>query len=139
MQGEPNQTRWRGVQPVSGIRGIWPARNSLRINKTGTAVAVQSTVIYTVPANKILFISSLFMSVLNSPEQIVEFHAWVEDVDHGERIRLISTYLKDLSTDTSSMAYLPALEAEADWHVHFSCDKANAFGRLIFSGWLEDA
>lgn len=127
------------MQPVDGIRGIWPARNAARVNGTGTLSGLGNLVVYTVPAGKRLFISSLFMTIKSDVVQAVAFHAMVRDGDDNEQYRLMSSYMAIAGQDVGNMSYLPALELEAGWDVYITLNFDNSWVRIIFSGWLEDA
>jgi len=139
MGGEHDQQRWRGIQPVHGIRGLWPAIDSERVNATAAQSGAGTTIVYTVPANKILFIASMFMVSRNAIVQQCGMHAFIRNVADAEVARLCSNYFETAGQQTSPMQYFPAQEAAAGFDVCVLGDKASSAVRLIFGGWLEDA
>lgn len=138
MGGETDKVRWRGIQPVYGIRGIWPAVDSVRVNATGAQADTGTTIVYTVGANKRLFISSMFMVSRNVVVQTVGMMAFVRNVGDVEVARLCSNYFVIIGQQTSPMQFIPAVEAEAGYDVCVSSDKDDSAVRLIIGGWLED-
>lgn len=138
MAGETDQVRWRGVQPVAGISGLWPAIGAQRVNATDAQSGVGTTIVYTVPANKLLFITSMFMVSRNAIVQQCGMHAFIRNVADAEVARLCSNYFETAGQQTSPMQYFPAQEAAAGFDVCVSGDKNNSAVRLIIGGWLED-
>lgn len=139
MSGETDQVKWRGVRPVEGIRGIWPARNATRVNASDWQDGAGTKVVYTVPAGKILFLSSMFLCSRYTGATQPAIHAYVRDDDDEMQQRLVSHYFAGAGFQTSGMWYMPAQEAQAGWDVCIQVSSADAAGRLIVAGWLEDA
>lgn len=139
MAGETDKVLWRGVRPILGIRGIWPDVDATRVNETAAQANIGITIVYTVPASKILFLSSMFLVSRNDAEQVASIHALVRDGNDDEVYRIVSAYYNQKTQQASAMQYTPALEAETGWDVVVSVEHDDAVGRLIISGWLEDS
>ena len=139
MSGESNQVLWRGVRPVEGIRGVWPARNSTRVYESAFQEGVGTTIVYTVGAGKILFLASMFMCSRLTSNTLQAIKGIVRDAGDTETARLINQNFAFAGHQTSGMAYSPAVEALAGYDVCVICEHADATGRLIIAGWLEDA
>lgn len=139
MSGEANQVKWRGVQPVSGIRGIWPAIDSDRINKAGYRTTAGTTIIYTVPAGKRLFVPNVTMTTRHTAAGTAYPNVIVRNVADVTEIEVIHHYYTVAGQDTTTQSFQPALEAEAGWDVCLRIHTANTVARAYFFGWLEDA
>lgn len=138
MSGETDQVRWRGVQPVDGIRGIWPARNSTRINMYASSSGTDVVLLYEIPAGKLLFLSSGFITTRHTAEA-AEFGALqVRNAADAIQYSIISQRLYSVGQVTTPLSYYPALEVPAEWKVTIegSSGAIEAFG--AFFGWLED-
>ncbi len=139
MSGESNQVVWRGVRPVEGIRGIWPARNAVRINEDAEAVGVSSITIYTVPANKILFISTVDMASIQSSIAAVSVRLNVFNELAAFSYRIKYHYFEAVGQQVSSSRYVPALEAAAGYTIRIFSAHADGQAAACLHGWLEDA
>lgn len=139
MSGESNQVVWRGVRPVEGIAGVWPARNALRINEWKTQGSAGLWDLYTVPANKKLFISAVVLSSrLNVAGDERCFIAVRDDSNVRQYIMLYHNY-NVIDMINTTMTFFPALEALAAWDVYLDngSDDINVY--YACHGWLEDA
>ena len=139
MGGEPNQVLWRGVQPVAGIRGVWPARNSLRVNERASQEGIGSVIVYTVPSGKILFVSSLFCASRLAVDGSEYAIFAIRDTSDVTQIVLVYHYYDLKDQLVSSSQFTPALEALAGWDVYLESFDANLDVIGGFFGWLEDA
>ena len=139
MSGETDQARWRGVRPVAGIQGVWPAIGAVRIQKHGHQTAVGTHLFYTVPDGKKLFISSsLLASKLNVGAE-VRCYAYVRDTGDVTQYVLgdnLFTQAGQLSTHSN---FFPALEIPAGYDLCLNCSGVNQEARCTVDGWLEDA
>lgn len=139
MGGEPDQVRWRGVRPVEGIRGVWPARNATWIHAYGTRFAGGNYGLYVVPANKILFISSSFMSSTLSAAATEETGIRIRDTGLAV-LRILHFHLLETAGQVQSPRYFsPAFECVATERVDLYVSGANTRVYGIIDGWLEDA
>lgn len=139
MGGEADQVVWRGVRPVEGIRGIWPARNATRINKNASKFGIGTVLIYTVPAGKKLFISSSWMSIRLSVNVSCSASMGVND-DEAVHKYFMFYFMFDLAgQQADARNYTPALEAEPGDDVKMYNDNAGLDSRCGIHGWLEDA
>jgi len=138
MPGETNEVNWRGVRPVEGISGIWPARNATRVQASDYQSGEGSTTIYTVPAGKKLFISTLiFNSQLKVAAQASAI-VWVKNGGGVEQYKLVQHYYVVVGDKSEGYNYVPAQEALASWYVEVYCNDANMDARPMIYGWLED-
>jgi len=139
VAGEPNPVRWRGVQPVEGIRGIWPARNSTRIHEYGVVVGAGDGVIYTVPSGKIAFIASSQLSANNAAAASTIGRITVRDENDVNVYHIAMLAQGGAGGMEASGSYLPALEVKAGYDVYVNSSHANLTLRGLIFGWLEDA
>lgn len=139
MSGETDRVRWRGVRPVEGIRGIWPARNSVRVYEDASQSGIGTSIIYTVPAGKLFFLATLsFGSKLIATEGSYSYVA-IRNV--GD---VIQSYISYHNYNipwcfSNAFPFSPALEVEAGFDVVLYCHKNSTFARAFINGWLEDA
>ncbi len=139
MPGETNQVLWRGVQPVAGIRGIWPAIGATRVTATKSVWGVLTDIVYTVPAGKILFVSS---GALASSMSTADAH-WtglgVRNVGDVIQYYLIRHHFGTIGHLSGLNPYVPAVEVAAGWDVFAISNHLSLFANAIINGWLEDA
>lgn len=139
MPGETNEVNWRGVRPVSGIRGIWPARDAVRINAEGWIIVAGTAVVYTVPAGKILFIASAYLTTRFTVEALEGGHSSVRNGADVHQYRLNRHDHFVPGQLVSSQNFSPALEAAADWDVIVTSTHNNLRVAALIFGWIEDA
>lgn len=139
MSGEANEVNWRGVQPVSGIRGVWPARNSVRVNESCEVNAAGEVITYTVPAGKILFISTAQMSTRLSADGSYWSHMSVRNVLDVHQYSIFNLVYDIKGQQFGFGTFLPALEVEAGWDVYAASGNDLLDIRANVFGWLEDA
>ncbi len=139
MSGEPDQVLWRGVRPVDGIRGVWPARNSTRINKSGRQTTGNVLVLYVVPAGKKLFIASSILSCWSDTTSNVRGSLEVTDTALAVLYDIAYILFTDPGMFAVTQQFSPALEAAATDEVRINPSSAGVetFGAIF--GWLEDA
>ncbi len=138
MPGEENQVLWRGVRQVSGVRGIWPARNAERINKNQTRSTSGLSSIYQVPAGKRLFISTATLFSMNQTIQSTYSYLYVRNAAAVTQYMITIHYHEVVENFDTSPQYLPALEAEAGWGVYINNNTNNLKCRGFIFGWIED-
>ncbi len=139
MSGEPDQVLWRGVRPVEGIRGVWPARNSPRIAKTGSQGGGGITLVYTVPTGKLLFISTCFLTSRLSADGAHWGALRIRDDEDAELVVLIFHWYNIAGQLATQVPYLPAYEVPAGYDVYVESSHGNLGCYGVFNGWLEDA
>lgn len=130
----------RALVTLAGLRGIIPNPiTASRIDIGGAVAMNQTTVLYTVPANKKLYIASAWISVANTSAGYGTFHLHTRDVGNAIDIYLMRGYTTDETFNMWSNQYRPGLETFAGYDVciHSSNDYARVYGGI--SGWLEDA
>ncbi|KKL15112.1 hypothetical protein LCGC14_2508880 [marine sediment metagenome] len=139
MQGETDQTRWRGVRPIAGIRGVWPAIDSTRVNKQAIQTGSGNSIVYTVPSGKILFISGCGLSTsLSSSAGVVAYCATRDDGD--TTVDYLMFHQMEIAGQIATFQrYSPAIELLADWDMFVLTNGANIITRALIFGWLEDA
>lgn len=139
MGGETDRTRWRGVRPVDGISGVWPALNTTRVNKGAGKYETGTTIIYTVPTGKILFIASAFMGSRLSANGLKYATFDVSNAGDVLQYYMYQHQYDIAGQQANGMSFIPALEAEADWKIRLRVVGTNIEAIAIFHGWLEDA
>jgi len=139
MSGEANEVLWRGVRPVSGIRGVWPARDAVRVNERDEQVGAGTTILYTVPANKILFFRTAILTCFVNPAAVCAGYIGVRnDLDVNQYHIGIQRFVVAGQLQ-GGFNFCPALEAAADWDVFIFSSNANLTADGAIHGWLEDA
>lgn len=139
MGGEADQVRWRGIRPVEGIRGVWPARNSVRIAEEAAQVGAGATIIYTVPTGKIFFLTSGGMAAFNSAGGGNTAGVGVRDGDDSHQYSVCFHYFSAQNEVSDSHQFFPALEVPADYDVYAYSNNASVTLLGQAFGWLEDA
>jgi len=139
MSGETNQVKWRGVQQVEGISGIWPARNAVRVAEQNVQIDIGTTIVYTVPAEKKLFISNAGISTTLASAVACRGYVAVRDGDDVTKYFVLFQQMYSVGQLTNFMGFVPALEAAAGWDVFVNTDNADLRCRGFVFGWLEDA
>lgn len=117
MGGETDQVRWRGVQPVWGIAGIWPARNSVRVHANKENEADGTEIVYTVPANKKLYLSNAILNSYQSAEKEARAYIAVRNDSDVLQYYVTENRFGAAGQLVVSSHFVPALEAEAGWDV----------------------
>lgn len=139
MGGEADQVRWRGVRPVEGISGIWPARNAERIYATEYLTGALIKTVYEVPANKKLFISSGWMATRTAAAASYYAVLTLYNTVPAIIAELLGHYYDSIGHQTTALSFFPAIEAAAGFKVRAYSSHADLdLGCSIF-GWLEDA
>lgn len=138
MPGEDDQTVWRGVRPIGGIRGVWPEIDAVRVFAEAWNAGAVTEIVYTVPGGKILFLSS--GSMFSRKEADGSGYVTLMERDAGDvekRVIIHSTYAikGQLSINVS---FFPAVEIAAGYDIIVKSDVVDAKGRGIINGWLED-
>ena len=139
MTGETNQVLWRGVRPVAGIQGVWPAIGATRVNAEGSEGEGGTSVIYTVPAGKKLFISLSLLTGRLDTIGVQQCYVSVRDAGDVTKFSVSRQFWYAASQQTTPCNYLPALEVPAGWDVCLTSTSANLDVWCGIYGWLEDA
>jgi len=139
MPGEANQVKWRGVRPVAGIRGVWPAIDSVRVQASDSISGAIHKTVYTVPDGKILFLSSAGLSCLNSAGGGVYTGLGIRDADDTHVYYLLLHWFSAQSQHSGNHTFFPAVEVPADYDLYLISNGANIGSTGMGFGWLEDA
>lgn len=139
MGGEPDQVRWRGVRPVEGISGIWPSRNAVRVAESAGSTGLTVANVYTVPANKNLFISQAFLTSRLSADANSYSILYVVDELNADVYTICVHQYSIAGQQSTQQGFIPALEAGADYEVRLYNYNANLHCDALIFGWLEDA
>ncbi len=139
MSGEHNQVKWRGVRPVEGIRGVWPSRNAVRVNKEAEQAGEGNTIIYTVPASKIFFMTTAGMAAYNSAGGGKIAGVGVRNVADEHQIYVCYHYFAAQAEHSHQHKYFPAIEVIEGYDVYVVTDSANITALGSAFGWIEDA
>lgn len=139
MAGEPNEVVWRGVRPIAGIRGVWPDIDAVRVIDSAYQAGAGSLIIYTVPAGKILFVTSAFLAARYSGAA----NAWgaigVRDALDAHQYWFAMVYIVGANSYNTPLSYFPAVEVPAGYDVYVRSGDALLDANGIINGWIEDA
>jgi len=138
MTGETNQVKWRGVRPVAGIDGIWPATGATRILKDNSQLGVGTAIVYTVPADTKLYLSGASLSSRQAVQDAATAGLGIRTAGDVHVNWLLYHWYYRIAEQCQSMAYLPAVGIPAGYDVYVNSDHANVAVRGIIRGWLED-
>ncbi len=139
MHGEENEVKWRGVRPINGIRGVWPARNAVRVHVDGVLSGIGTAIVYTVPVGKIFFMSNMAFTTRNSAASVTDPHITVRDDSDVQQYVLLMQYEQVIAASISAQSFMPAIEVLAGWDVCIIVTVGVGRGRAYLHGWLEDA
>ena len=139
MAGEANRVMWRGVRPISGIRGVWPDVDAERIDKVTSQDGLGVTVFYTVPVGKKLFVTTAFISSTMSSGVNAHTNFFVRNAAQVTQFYFYQLKYILAGQQASGMIFSPGLEALEDWEVCLYASHASMKVTGIFHGWLEDA
>lgn len=139
MPGEENQVKWRGVQPVDGIRGVWPGRNATRLLKRGQRQGAGQAIIYEVPVDMLLFISSLDQTTRLSLDGERTAYVGVRNAGGALQSYLGLFYFDIKGQQSLYRTYVPAIEVPAEWDIVINNDAVGTDTSAAIYGWLEDA
>lgn len=139
MGGEPDKVRWRGVRPVEGISGVWPARNSVRVQTQATMNGLGFVDVYEVPENKKCFISTAALSSMMESANKTWVNFLLEDDEAALQLFVVYHLYVGIGTKFNFANFMPAVEAPAGWKYRVGTGHADAEGRAFLFGWLEDA
>ena len=139
MSGETNQVRWRGVRPVAGIGGVWPAIGAVRVQEHDTQSGAGTKVVYTVPGNKKFFLSSAILASRLTVGAEVRANALVRDAGDAIKYYLGAHVYTQPGQMTTHSNFFPALELPAGWDVCLYVQAVNQYAWYDIFGWLEDA
>lgn len=134
-----NELNWRGVRPLTGISGIWPAPNSTRVNASEAISDTGLVIVYTVPANKKLFISTVNLVTRNKAVQDAGHTVIVRNDTDVEQYKIVYHYHSTITGFASNHLFVIALEAAAGWDVVLTNTPDDTTARAFLFGWLEDA
>jgi len=139
MPGESDRTKWRGIRPIHGIRGIWPALDSVRVTDSGSQTGSGTNDIYTVPSGKILFISNAQLTTRQTATANTAGYISVKNDSDVHQYHFCYLLHSIASAFNMSAEFRPALEAGAGWDVYVGSNNAALAVVGAFFGWLEDA
>lgn len=139
MTGETDKVLWRGVRPVLGIDGVWPERNSVRVYASEVQAEAGTVKLYTVPANKKLFIASAFLGSRLSADGAAWASLKVFDSGDNELFWIYCHLFDKAGQMATSQTFTPAQEASVGDYVLLTVPIAPLDARAIITGWLEDA
>jgi len=138
MGQEPDQIRWRGVQPVAGIRGVWPAIDSARIAESAYRSTNGTTILYTPGAGKRFFMSNCTLTSRTTADGVAYPYVFVRNGADALQYYVIYHYYAIVGQNTTVQSFMPAFEVEAGWDVCLTLTSGLAIARAFISGWEED-
>ncbi len=127
------------VAQQSGVSGIWPAPNSLRVQGNGVQSTSGTQIIYTVPANKKLYIYHAQTTIRTDADADVNGKMGVRDETDTFQYYVSFMYMIIKGQISIAQSFSPALEADAAWDVYLNTTHAQVAIRGLILGWLEDA
>lgn len=127
------------VRPAAGIKGIWAPEGSVRVNEAVQSIGEGGAGVYTVPANKILFIATAGLTTSLSTDQVSVGGLQVRDEGDALAYSIMLSIFAKAGQAGIFSRFSPALEVEAGWDVFVSGSHADMVARALFFGWLEDA
>ncbi len=138
MSDESDRVRWRGIRPVDGIEGIWPARNAVRIYKSKGLIGIGTEIIYTVPGSTKLFISASHLASRYSIDGLAFSTMLVRDGSDDLIDYLNRHYYAIKGHQVSDWNHFPAYEVPAGYDICLYSGEADHVSYAFISGWLED-
>ncbi len=133
--GETNQPVLQSLP----LRGIWPAPGSLRVSGNNLQSGSGSAIVYTVPANKKLFLYSSQVTIRTTADGDVNGKMGVRDETDTFQYYICFLYMIIKSQLSVPQQFYPALEAAAGWDVYLNTTHPAVAIRGLMLGWLEDA
>jgi len=130
------------IQPISqgaAIQGIWPAEGSTRVNASDYQSGIGTTIIYTVPAGKKLFLASVLTTVRSIANGYYIGYIGVRDHNDAFQYWVHVSYFIIIGQVTEPQNFRPALEAGPSFDVYAYTNDANITVRGTIHGWLENA
>lgn len=139
MSGELDQVRWRGVRPVEGIRGVWPARDAYRVNEAQEQDGVGVVQLKIVPAGKKFFLSSGILSTALRDNEECFVSVYVNDDEDAFKYALLRHQYYIAGQQTNSFMFMPALEVTVGWRVLLYVQHSKLLAYASIFGWQEEA
>jgi len=127
------------VQPVEGIRGVWPEKNATRINKSDYISGVGSKVIYTVPAGCKLFVSTAGLSSVQTAVETGGGYMEARNAADVHQYYFLNHSYCQIDQMNTFVNFCPAVELEAGWKVLVAGNIPGIIARGLIWGWLESA
>lgn len=137
--GERNVARWFGVRPTDPPEtipvSVAPPTGLVHVSASGIQYQAGTVVIYTVPAGKTLFLSSIQAGV-GSTGNHVQTSARVRNATDAVQYYLFRTYGYGIMAFSIDRVYDPPKEIPAGWDIAF-VGVAGADAGMVIDGWLE--
>jgi len=127
------------VTQYAGVKGIWPAADSERINKTMLQEGDGQANIYTVAGDKKMYIASCYMTSRETADATGRCWMFVEDASHTLKSTLMVHYYTIAGQQSGPRQFVPAIEADPTDIIVIASSHDNVLARGIIDGWLEDA
>jgi len=126
---EPNQVQWLGVRP---------AHNGVQIFEHGGQIGAGTNTLYTVPVDKILFVTFAQIGSRLVADQDCKAYLSVDPREVGALRRVLDHYYDKAGHQATSGTFNPPIEIEAGGTVKINSDHADLDVRGSFHGFLED-
>lgn len=129
----------KALVTLAGLRGIIPNPiTTTRIYKWANALGDQTTIIYTVPMGKVLFITTASLASRESAAAVSACNISVRNDSDVDQYTLLAHFYDIAGHQVNGLNFIPALELAANWDVYIVSGHANIDARGIIHGWLED-
>jgi len=138
MTSTPDGITSQPVHVYSGVKGVWPPEGSTRVNASEFQSGLGVTIIYTVPADKILYISSAQLTARLSADQDTFAMIGVRNIGDTRQYYVIMFFINLAGPIALAQRYSPALEVLAQWDVYVEGGHADIGARGLINGWMED-
>lgn len=117
MSGETDQVKWRGVQPAAGVDGVWPSIDATRARARGENENEGSVVVYTVPAGKKLYLSSVILNAYQPAANKARTQVVVNNAADVLQFYVAEIGFSVVGQISCPLIFVPALELAAGWKV----------------------
>jgi len=138
MTNTPDGVTSQPVHVYGGVKGIWPPEGSTRVHGHNIQAGSGTTIVYTVPASKKLYIHSVEISMRTSADGATSGRMGVRDSGDNFQYYVFYPQLIITGAITLSEHYSPALELLTGYDLYLMTAEANVTLRGLFHGWLED-
>jgi hypothetical protein len=137
MSDLPNQVLWRKAF-IGDLRGFYPKpETATRIDKYATNAGNATVILYTVPANKLLFVSSAWLAARAAAGSSGVLYFGIRNAADVLVVYILTIILHVITQGQLANQYKPGIEVPAGYDVFTLSTNAALACEAGFSGWLE--